>query len=288
MFVSMSTAASPRGYQQRQPGDSLSLDPSEPLFEPEEEAAHAEEDEAEQAEFEQEQAKMGDTMAELESNITEKEQLMEQLTRSQRAFHSMKQRYEMKMNEMEVSMREMSKERASLMQEVEAQAAMERQEQSKAQGSRDQDKANKAEKARAEAEGRLSMLDTQMKELRKKQKEAERVRRSVPPPRGALSCLSVCFVCVADEIRGRYSLETNTTLRSSLDPMTTKNVPVFLTHKQTHTLPLAPGCLAQPFPFSLLRPCFEPSSFACLFPPGTGSRSNKMLRSGIWSRMWSG
>jgi len=114
-------------------------------------------------------------MKELEEGISEKERLMEQLTRSQRAFHSMKQRYEMKMNEMEASMREMNSERATLMKDVERHQKSEKEEKEKP--NLDTNKARKAEAARAEAEGRLQMLDIQIKDMRKKQKEAERVRR---------------------------------------------------------------------------------------------------------------
>ena len=80
----------------------------------------------------------------------------------------------MKMNEMAASMNEMNAERDKLLQEVETQAAAEKQEQAKAQGSRDTAKLQKAESGRAAAEGRLKMLDMQMKDLRKKQKEAEK------------------------------------------------------------------------------------------------------------------
>merc|ERR1719201_302723 len=112
------------------------------------------------------------TVQELDEVIKEKESLMEQLTKQSAVFHSMKARYEMRLQELKGEVEHATEEKEQMLKEM-------RQLITEAQTSKE-NKAKRADdssKRKALLEGRLREANRHLAELKRRQTEAQRLLR---------------------------------------------------------------------------------------------------------------
>ena len=172
--------------------DAAAAEGAEDKLDPDEEAANDEVDAEEQREFAMEQKHMEESLDELNKGIEEKAALVQQLQRSQKAFVSMKKRYDARTVELEGVMRTLETDKANLMTELERVEA-----ESKAEQGKPQPTARTGRKG--ELQGKLKALNQQLADAKKKQLDQERLVRAREKAQNQLKKLSF----EVDKLRGQ-------------------------------------------------------------------------------------
>lgn len=157
---------SPRGSQGEESGFDTPAGPEDEMLDPDEAAALAEDEAEEQREFALEQAQMEKQIGEVDQSLKEKETLMKELQCNQKAFATMKRRFDMKTAELEAVIRTGEQDKLTLLGEIE------KLEQNPIAETSD---SKSSAKSKGELEGKLKSLNQQLNDAKKKQKQQARL-----------------------------------------------------------------------------------------------------------------